>query len=670
MKIKTSLAAVVACLAFSFTVYAGDMLSSNGYSGIGLVPSAQVITKGAAVLSFDTALPGATEPAGYNYQVGFGIFDNLELVGRLATQDARCNMFRAGNCPPDTIRDFAASIKWSVPLDWLKKNNASLAFGVNDVGGAASYFKSYYAVASKSFDSIDLTLGHGVAKADHAMLDGNFGAVTWNINSWSQMSLQRIGGNSWAHAAISVPITDSGISAWFNYNRQLSDSAVTEKQWTGFGISIPLDRVEKTRQANSPAPSRAVARIDETELVDALKKNGFYNPKVGKTAAGKVVIELENTSYQWNILDAAGIALGSIAGAYADAKQDFDLIVSTRGIKQLLIRSNAACVKKWLEEDEWCEKFEIKSLNNKGYDAVDVTWGESASWQLRPEIILTPTLVSTIGTEYGVFDIDLGVNVNTVVPLWKGAYWDFNHIYPLDYRTTNFEQGGPFYASRLKSVASRRMLHQLLSFPSFNTQARLSTGMIYNVWDGSQVETNTQTDNGRHKLSLTAGRFRTDTLTFNNEKSYQLLNYRYAFDDAQKTTTEITNGKFWGGDKGYLIGQRFWHGDISLNLYVKRSRASEAAPLISFAGIQFSIPLTPRQNRGVEYLSLRGGNQWTYTVESRINDKDNRITFGHGEIPKVGDTVVQTFNRDRNTTAYYESNIGRIKNAFVNLKAD
>lgn len=666
MTIKITTTALWLCLAATLPAHSAEYLSPNGYSGLGLVPSAGVLSTGVAVLNYDTALPGASNPAGYNNQIGFGLFDNLELVGRLATNDLRCNMFRAGACPKDNIRDFSASMKYSLPIDWLKNNNAKVAFGVNDVGGAASYFKSYYVVASKSFDNIDLTLGRAKAKADHAILDGNFGAATWNVNSWSQLSLQRIGGDSWANAAVSVPILDTGMSAWFNYNRRLSDSPLTEKQWTGFGISIPLDRVEKTRQANSPAPSRAVARIDETELVDALKKNGFYNPKIGKTPSGKVIIELENTSYQWNILDAAGVALGLIAGAHADAQRDFDLIVSTRGIKQLLIRSNAKCVKKWLEEDEWCEKFEIKSLNNKGYDAVDVTWDAGASWQFRPELILTPTLVSPIATEYGVFDIDLGVNVNTVLPLWRGAYWDFNHIYPLDYRTTNFEQGGPFYASRLKSVASRRMLHQLLSFPVVNTQARLSAGMAYNVWDGAQVETSTQSNNGRHKVGLTAGSFKTDTLKVNNEKSYHLLNYRYVWDDAQKTSTELTNGKFWGGDNGYLIGQRFWHGDTALMLYIKRSRLTEADPLVSFAGIQFSIPLTPRKNTGMEYFSVRGGSQWTYTIESRIFDKDNRITVGPGEIPKIGDPLVQTFNRDRNTTQYYESNIGRIKNAFAN----
>ena len=655
------------CLGSSLSVQAADVISANGYSGLGLVPSAQVLTTGAAVLNFDTALPGIANTAGYNNQVGFGVYDHLELVGRLATNDLRCNMFRAGNCPPNSLRDFAVALKWSLPFEWLKNNNAHFAVGVTDAGGAASYFKSYYVVASKSFDKIDLTLGRAQAKAPYAILDGNFGAITWNVFSWSQLSLQRIGGNSWAHAALTLPITDTGISAWFNYNRRLSDTALTQKQWTGFGISLPLDSIQKAKPASAPAPSRLLAKITPSELVAALNKNGFYNPRIGKAASGAVVVELENTAYHGNTLDAAGVALGLVAAAHAEAGQYFELIISSRGIRQLLIRANAACVKKWLEADDWCDRFEIKSLNNKKYDDSEVAWSEGSRWHFRPEIILTPTLISTIGTEYGVLDLDLGMNVNTVLPLWQGAYTDVNHIHPLDYRTANFEPGGPFYASRLRSVTSRRMLHQLLSFPSVNTQMRLSAGMAYNVWDGKQIETNSQSGNGRHKLTLTAGSFKNDQVSFNNEKQYHLLNYRYVYDDAQKTSTELTNGRFWGGDNGFLLGQKFWHGDTTLQVYIKRSRMSEAQPLVSFAGIQFITPLSGRKSSGFEHFALRGGNQWTYTIESKINANDNRLTAGYGEIPKIGDPLVQTFNRDRNSSAYYESSTGRIKNAFVNL---
>ena len=97
---------------------------------------------------------------------------------------------------------------------------------------------------------------------------------------------------------------------------------------------------------------------------------------------------------------------------------------------------------------------------------------------------------------------------------------------------------------------------------------------------------------------------------------------------------------------------------------------TESSPLVSFAGLQFSIPFTPIENRSFEHLNLRGTSQWTYTLESRIFDKENRITGGYGEIPKMGESLVQTFNRDRNSTAYLENSLGRIKNAFVNLGAD
>ena len=94
------------CLATSLSVQAADVISANGYSGLGLVPSAQVLTTGAAVLNYDTALPGFVNSEGYNYQVGFGIYDHLELIGRLANTDLRCNGFRVGDClnlPPKNV---------------------------------------------------------------------------------------------------------------------------------------------------------------------------------------------------------------------------------------------------------------------------------------------------------------------------------------------------------------------------------------------------------------------------------------------------------------------------------------------------------------------------------------------------------------------------------------
>jgi len=93
-----------------------QVLSSNGYSGVGMVPSTSTVLTGDAVFGFDKSIPGATNTKGFNTQIGLGLYSDIELVGRLATNDQKCNMFIQGACPTGNIRDFSASLKWSLPV--------------------------------------------------------------------------------------------------------------------------------------------------------------------------------------------------------------------------------------------------------------------------------------------------------------------------------------------------------------------------------------------------------------------------------------------------------------------------------------------------------------------------------------------------------------------------
>lgn len=661
---------------------AESTLSPNGYIGLGVIPSAKTLEKGYSVFGFDSTLPGAKKVDGYNTQIGLGLYSNFELVGRLATNDLKCNMFKAGACPPDNIRDFSASLKWSLPFNWLKQNNASVALGVTDVGGAASYFKSYYIVGSKQFNQFEVSLGNAQAKANNALLKGNFGAIGYRPNEWVNLSAQRIGSQSWISASVQSQILKTGIEGWLTFNQRLSQEETTEKKWVGVGVSFPMDRTSKVnelpKQKTTSTPNKLVKETNPADLAETLQKYGFYNPKIGHRKNDTVVVVLENSSYQWNILDAAGVSLGIVAGALAkkDQQQKFEIILTSRGIPQVALVSEAYCAKMWLEDGQVCNSLSITSLNQTtssnahSYKDDDITWANEREWSFRPEIILSPTLVNPIGTEYGAFDIDIGLNINTVLPLWRGATIETNRVSPLGVGTRAFEAGGVFYGARLKPITNRTLVHQLVSIPSVNTQARLSVGTAYSVWDGRQIETSSQSNDGRHKLGILAGSFKTDALRFNNQKSYQLATYRYAYNDAQSTVTELTQGKFWGGDKGFSVAQRFWHGDTAFNIYIRRTRMTETSPLVSFAGLQFSIPFTPRENKSLKHLSVRGSSQWTYTLESRIFEKENRISGGYGEIPKMGESLAQTFNRDRNSTPYLENNLGRIKNAYVNLGTD
>jgi len=93
----------------------------------------------------------------------------------------------------------------------------------------------------------------------------------------------------------------------------------------------------------------------------------------------------------------------------------------------------------------------------------------------------------------------------------------------------------------------------------------------------------------------------------------------------------------------------------------------DGMPLVSFAGLQLAIPFTPRENRSLEHLGFRGISQWTYSLETKVLEKNNIITGGYGEVPRIGDSLLMTFNRDRNSTRYYDTNLARIRNAYLNL---
>jgi hypothetical protein len=193
-------------------------------------------------VTFDPTLPGAKNTLGYNTQIGFGLYEGLELVGRLATNDQKCNMYKAGACPRDMIRDFSASLKWSLPIKWLKDHDASLALGMNDVGGAASYFKSYYVVGSKRLGDFDLTLGQAKAMGDQALLSGGFGSVGYRPTNWSNLSVQRVGQNSWVSASAQSPIPFTQASAYVTLNKRLSFPAplpgIASLVWSPDGTSL------------------------------------------------------------------------------------------------------------------------------------------------------------------------------------------------------------------------------------------------------------------------------------------------------------------------------------------------------------------------------------------------------------------------------------------------
>jgi hypothetical protein len=116
-------------------------LTQAGYTGLGITPNAHLLRWGLGEITYDTQLPGVVrDPTGHNVVLGFGLLPNLEIAGRLATNNIHRNCFTEG-CGS---RDLSASAKVGIGLD--AANRFRIAAGMTDIGGAVTYFRTYYGV--------------------------------------------------------------------------------------------------------------------------------------------------------------------------------------------------------------------------------------------------------------------------------------------------------------------------------------------------------------------------------------------------------------------------------------------------------------------------------------------------------------------------------------------
>lgn len=673
------LASCMAILAPS-AVYAEAIAGANGASGIGLIPTASVLPRGIVTFDYSRAVPGHPKPEGYNYQVGAGLGEGLELNFRLATQSNRCNYFY-GECPPDTIRDLSGSLKYTLPIRFLNPYRISTAIGAVDIGGAATNFRSYYFTSTKSFDLWSVTLGYASKKATYSNLDGAFGSLEVHPRDWMQVSLQTIGGRHTAHAVAITPVPFTPAQAYIGFNRSITESPTLPKQWTSFGLVVPMSTTSKSTTAESSRSERRVVAVSVNDVYKKLIQQGFYQPHIELKDQRVLKVTLNNTAYPRNVMDAAGVALGVLAGLPGNEVAEVDLVLQYRGLPLIRAVASPSCIRQWFADGEPCTDIVVTSTlapDSRDDKPMPTRWWSGA---LRPELILTPAASYSIGTEVAAIDAQAAVVSNLVVPLWKGATFDVARIDPVNWDSREFEPGGFFARDRYQARVTRRMIHQVWAIPKINSLVRASVGRGFIAWKGAHLDTATFSNEGSHRVGMTMGSFEgpvpRDPL-FNlpifgagpEKRTYFLPSYRYAWDASQRMTSEITAGRFWGQDEGIQISQRFWFGDANIAAYYRRTKMPQMEQPIAFAGLLFTFPLTPRSSTGWQWAGIRGPNNFAMNVESKVGDKDNLLTLGYGEIPRFGEGITQFANQDRNSTAYYRANLWRLRNAFRELTRD
>ena len=668
---STSFAALVlACLGMGAASPApAQSLSPQGYTGGSMTPSTETVPAGQLSVGFDRQLPGAPVAKGYNYQFGFGLLSNLEIVGRLATNDPHCNMFRVG-CPRGQIRDFSGSVKFGVPMPWGERG-PQLALGITDLGGAATYFRSSYWVSDLKAGPFDFAVGSAKRSVPTAPLHGVFGRVGLRLTDYAQVNFESIAGDQWAQLRLRPlkPLGVTQLNPTVSYTQRLGDSPLTDKGFWSVGVTVPIGRAMRDPQfGSSGVPLKRVQQAPLETLGDRLAHQGFYEVRWAQDGS-RLVLRAENQSFLWNSLDAAGVALGQLLSVLKP-QDAFRLEITQRQQVVLAVEGTADCATQFLEFGRTCltgEPLRVVPNRQIRHALFPIEW-RLAALLPRPELQVSPAITSAIGTEAGAFDFDLAANLTLQVPLWRGALYEFNRVVPLDAHTKDFERGRPFYGARFRTANNREVLSQIVPLSAIWTTAKLSHGRISTDWEGWQVDTYTQVPESGHRFSLSYGHFENERLPVaSREREPQLASWRYNPAWLSEAELELQAGKYWAGDRGYTFTQRFWYGDTAFSTYLRRSRLKPSDNFTSFFGFQITLPLTPRVFRTSPHANLRGTNQFAYSVETKVFEKDNRLTPGFGVVPRVSETLSTVFNRDRSHEAYTERNLDRLSEAFQTL---
>ncbi|CAM4166695.1 YjbH domain-containing protein [Pseudoalteromonas ostreae] len=703
---KTTLVTVCA-LTISSPLLADDTMTHgiayNGFTGIFHTPSAAVMDKGIVDIGYSNQLEIRGKYVdGHNFTFSAGLFDGLEVNGRITSSSMHDNLFSFSN--NDQLRDLSFNAKYQIPF--IPKDWVSIAVGAKDVGGAANNYEAYYAVASKQWWDFRFSAGIGASDTLTGQLDGIFAGIEYQPFTWLSVLAEHDAEAFNVGARVTLPKEWLYDLATVSFNSRLYSNTklADDNVYWGINVSMPfsdeartnytpvrpapvtLKSVEKptkiakvTQQSNitlQPESNKkletnsTVAKNTETDsntnqqihgLKNALINDGFENIRVGISHSQLIIVEFENSVFNRNEIDALGLVLGRITEHFTSSDNEFVVRLSKQDIPQLQLKGRLDNYRRFINENITPDLIVSTQFSDKG--AEGVKWAgntQSTSPYFVPRLSFTPSLASTYATEFGVYDHSLALQADLHMPLWYGAGINVTGQVNVA-NTENFEPGKVFQNSRQETGIKRAIVYQTFALP-FNIYNQTQFGLYQDYFDfiGITNETVWQSPEGRHKVKAKLGYF--EYKDYNTDKrDYSIYSYRYLW--AEKDVSfHITAGQFWNEDSGYKLETKFWFGDA--NIAVSYSNTT-----IEKVGIGFSIPLTSRKDMSAGNWQVKGAKSWKHSVSTRIGNSHNALDFGSATTPISSINIDKNFlNQDRMSSSYVYAHLARLKEVFETYK--
>lgn len=696
----------------SFSALADDILTNHrsftGFTGLINTPNAQVLEQGMMDFSYNNQLDlrARTYLDGHNFIFSAGLFEGFEASGLIASSSMHDNLFyKEGE---GQTRDLSFNAKYQIP--YIPKDWFSVAIGARDLGGAANNYSTYYLSASKQWHNFRLSAGVSKSDTETGQMNGPFAGIEWQVLPWLSLQAEHDAEAVNAAARITIPkelLYNLGTFTLTSRFYSNSDFAEQESFW-GINFTMPFSEQNKKQYTKSAPVIAAVNHNEnstynknkrvyksnyktsktvngysqkailnnqsntnkpnvETKLLNtqirklkkALLLDGFENIRVAFTRKADVFVEFENPIFNRNDIDAIGLVIGRIT-EYFDNNSQFNVQLSKQEIPLLTLKGSIKEYKTFIENGIM-PKLSIEQ--GKGKKPTGLVWvGNRAnnSPYFKPRVTIGPALSATYATEMGVYDYSLALRADVHIPLWQGAGINVRAQTRVA-ETEDFEQNKPFYNRKVQNGIDQAVIYQTVDLP-FNIYNQTQFGLYREYYDyyGLINETAWQSETGRHAINAKLAYF--EYKNYLHDRDYHTLSYRYNWSE-KNVSFHATAGKFWEEDKGYKLESRFWFGDSYVSLFMSDTEVQQA-------GIAFSIPLTPRKDMKVtKYGQVTGNKAWRHKVSTRIGESHNQLL---NKAAYVTDTAINLnrtfFNQGRLSSSYVNSNMARLKEAYLSYK--
>jgi hypothetical protein len=125
----------------------------------------------------------------------------------------------------------------------------------------------------------------------------------------------------------------------------------------------------------------------------------------------------------------------------------------------------------------------------------------------------------------------------------------------------------------------------------------------------------------------------------------------------------MTRGRFLNNDEGYQVMSSHTFGDNRIRFFYRKTGPGnfQTPNKRAFAGFSITMPIGPKESYSLGPVTIRGRDQYSLGLETKVQEKDNYIEPGYGLYPTIRHGLnTDVGDYDRGDVGSIEANLHRL----------